>query len=326
MAGPLRFTRSLAPKLFVGGLLAAATSASLGAGSAPIPPCSPDGVCLPNYESWGWYQTRWRRFPGDAAAAPTEAAGGDQEESLGGPKLPGVSEEGQTGPKKDPKDKTAVPAPTLPDAAGSGPAVPADAPAADAAAGVDAGAGAEPAAEDAVPPVDLTPPGDAAPDALPDPTAPIDPFGAAPPTPPSWMIEPASFEPLPAAGGAAPASFNPASINHAPNMQGDDAPPALPADLQDLFGATVGRPAWMQSAAAPVVLAQPAKIRAASRPAIDRGVVQTSAETPPGIQLINPASAIAAPSDASGLQQAIYFEASDQSGAAVALPPVSPAN
>jgi hypothetical protein len=123
-----------------------------------------------------------------------------------------------------------------------------------------------------------------------------------------------------------PASVAPPSINDAPNMQGDDAPPALPTDLQDLFGATTGRPAWMQSAASPVVLAQPAKIRAASRRAIDQDVVRTSAETPLGIQLINPASAVTAPADATGPQQAIYFEASDQGEGALALPPAAPAN
>ena len=318
MSGPLRFSRSLAPKLVVGGLFAAATGTTLAAGSAPIPPCSPDGVCLPNYESWGWYQTRWRPFPGDSiAGVPTAAEEGaeeGQEDTLRGPELPTAAEEGQVGPESRPGGGSGRPAPTLPTTEGPGPAD--EAP---------PEAGAAPGADGAEPPVDVMPqPGDAAPDALPDPTAPIDPFGAAPPPPPAWMIETASFEPLPAVGAATPTTAGP-TFNDAPNMLGDDAPPALPADLQDLFGAAASRPTWLQSAAAPIVLAQPANVRAA-HPASGQGVVQTSAEMPLGIHLINPASAVSAPADAAGLQQAIYFEASDLDDNAVALPPVTPAN
>jgi hypothetical protein len=38
------------------------------AGSPPLdrptpPPCCADGLCYPNYSTYGWYPTRWRRWP-----------------------------------------------------------------------------------------------------------------------------------------------------------------------------------------------------------------------------------------------------------------------
>jgi hypothetical protein len=77
-----------------------------------------------------------------------------------------------------------------------------------------------------------------------------------------------------------------------------------------------------------VALQQPPSVRQSSLVAAEgRGVVQASAQTPLGIQLINPASAVAAEVTDDGLQQAIYFEASDlPAGADVALPPVNDAN
>jgi hypothetical protein len=55
--------------------------------------------------------------------------------------------------------------------------------------------------------------------------------------------------------------------------------------------------------------------------------MQASAQTPLGIQLINPATAIAAEVGHGGLQQAIYFEASDlPPGDASALPPAVTGN
>jgi hypothetical protein len=73
---------------------------------------------------------------------------------------------------------------------------------------------------------------------------------------------------------------------------------------------------------------QPLSVRMSTyATAADRGVVQATAETPLGIQLINPATAVTTEPGEDGLQQAIYFEASDQPPAeAVALPPVEPAN
>jgi hypothetical protein len=333
MVRPLRFARSLAPKLVVGGLCAALTASSFAGGGGPIPPCSPDGVCLPRYETWGWYETRWRPFPGDSiAGTPTEAqqreaAEGDDRENLGGPQLPSSSQETQIGPEKPARSGARAPAPTLPSAEGAGPAIPA----------VPEGAGAVPAPEGGVLPGDpagegVAPPVDAVPQpgpgALPETTpSPIDPFGASPPAPPSWMVEQTSFEPLPPTGNSAPADVVPLPPAEPVNLESDDAPPELPTGLQALLGPSVGRPAWSATSGNAVVLAQPVQVRPAPARAIDRGVVQTSAEAPLGIQLINPASAIAPAADESGLQQAIYFEASDQGGDdSLALPPVAPAN
>jgi len=328
MVRPLRFARNLAPKLVVGGLCAAVTASSFAGGGAPIPPCSPDGACLPRVETWGWYETRWRPFPGDSIAGmPTDArpdeAGGEEQDELGGPKIPSSTEETRVGPEKPPRTGGRAPAPTLPPAEGAGPAtaVPGVVPAPE--------GGAVPAptgGEGNLPPLDILPqPGEGT-GAPPETTTdPIDPFGAAPPTPPSWMVEQTSFEPTPTWGKSAPAKVTPPA--EPVNLKSDDAPPELPAGLQVMFGPVIGRPAWSPTTGEAVVLAQPAQVRPVAGAPIDRGVVQTSAETPLGIQLINPASAITPVADESGLQQAIYFEASDQpTEGSLTLPPVAPAN
>jgi hypothetical protein len=320
MVRPLRFARSLAPKLVVGGLCAAVTASSFAGGGAPMPPCSPDGVCLPRYETWGWYETRWRPFPGDSiAGTPTEtqrgAAGDEARDTLGGPQLPSSSEETHVGPERPTGGGRRAPAPSTTPAEGAGPAVPA----------APEGAGDAPAPS-AVPPVDmLPPPGEGAlPETTPDP---IDPFGAAPPTPPSWMVEQTSFEPLPQERGSAPAAFTPLPPAEPVNLKSDDAPPELPAGLQAMFDSTIGLPVWSPTSGNSVALALPVQVRPARGTSTEGGVVQTSAEAPLGIQLINPASAIAPVADESGLQQAIYFEASDQpADGSPALPPVAPTN
>jgi hypothetical protein len=320
MYRPLRFARSLAPKLVVGGLCAAATASSFAGGGAPIPPCSPDGMCLPRVETWGWYETRWRPFPGDTIAGmPTEArpgaADGDAQDELGGPRIPSASEETRVGPERPPRSGGRAPEPTLPPAGGVGPAVP-------------EGPGPVPAPEGGAVPVPMGEGGLPALDALPQPgqatppastTDPIDPFGAAPPTPPAWMVERTSFEPLPAGHTSAPAQ--------PVNLKSDDAPPELPAGLQSMLRPANGRPAWSPTADETVVLVQPGQVLPVAGTPKGRGVIQTSAETPLGIQLINPASAIAPMADESGLQQAIYFEDSDQSTeGSLTLPPVAPTN
>jgi hypothetical protein len=57
----------------------------------------------------------------------------------------------------------------------------------------------------------------------------------------------------------------------------------------------------------PPALPQPASVR----PATDARVVPASAERPLGIQLVNPAAAVVVDPGEDGLQQAIYYEASD---------------
>lgn len=47
------------------------------------PPCCADGICYPNPVTWGWYETRWRRWPTEdlqptpAAPVPAEQVGPD---------------------------------------------------------------------------------------------------------------------------------------------------------------------------------------------------------------------------------------------------------
>jgi hypothetical protein len=46
----------------------------LAPGRPSPPPCCADGYCYPNYETWGHYKTRWRRWPIElAATAPSRA-------------------------------------------------------------------------------------------------------------------------------------------------------------------------------------------------------------------------------------------------------------
>lgn len=61
-------------------------------------PCSADGVCKPKTETFGFYQTRWRRWPTDIdAGKPTEAP--SDEDSLLGPIDPPLpTEEDQQAP------------------------------------------------------------------------------------------------------------------------------------------------------------------------------------------------------------------------------------
>lgn len=64
-----------------GCLLALATEASAGHHFGPDrptpPPCSAEGGCYPKRSEWGYYEGRWRRWPGDYDEAfPTPADGG----------------------------------------------------------------------------------------------------------------------------------------------------------------------------------------------------------------------------------------------------------
>ncbi len=332
MSRAFKFTRALAPAVIFGsGLCAAAMATTTIPGSPPriAAPCSPDGACLPRYETWGWYETRWRPFPGDVitqAPTPASGPGGTKLESLEGPQTPSANREGQVAPERRPAGGGAAaapgagtsPLPGLPPLPGEG------APGADGmfppveeapAPGV-----VPPAAAPGVVPPAAAPGGDpglipnltpeATPEATPDP---LDPFGAAPPAPPAWMAENASYTTMPGGAQTTPANATAPVINDGPNLHGDDAPPALPAGLQDLFGAMpMLRPAPRMPSDATVSLMQPQSVRTSTYvTANDHGVMQASAQTPLGIQLINPASAVAAEQGEGGLQQAIYFEASD---------------
>jgi hypothetical protein len=152
----------------------------------------------------------------------------------------------------------------------------------------------------------------------------VDPFGAAPPQPPAWLrsaaaqrsstavqpqplpavqaasiTQPAGVMPVvtPAVGSSAPAYETKPAVFETPNLNGDDAPPALPAELRQFTSAPVVHP----SATAPKTMPpQPSR------------VVTASAEQPPATPPLQQAEAIATDPSDGGPQQAIYFEASDQ--------------
>jgi hypothetical protein len=353
--------RTVATPLVMAGTLwatSAFTPATLGAGHGPIvnrggaqtpPPCSPDGVCIPRPQTFGWYQTRWRTFPGDVAVTaptPAEAAADRQQRELSGPQPPKPTEEGQMGPSPTRR-------PGEPLAPGEG-EEPGDA--------GEAGLGTLPG-ESPLEGLDL--PGVVPPAAAPadgaapqpegqpgaDPLDPFGPSGAAPPKPPAWITQAAAqraalhqsaFPSLPvvehaavieepsttsapvlpgeapnaplvvpaaaAQPAAAPVVQPPMQVNMpamgGPNVHGDDAPPALPPALMNQVSpASAAKPV-----ATPTSIQQPSSVRPV---VIDDQVEAASMAQPIGIHLINPAMAEVDPM-AEGLQQAIYFEASDQ--------------
>jgi hypothetical protein len=72
------------------GALAITTGTPAFAANPPLdrptpPPCCADGICYPKPDTWGNYQTRWRRWPAEELE-PTPAAGAKQP----GKELPGV--------------------------------------------------------------------------------------------------------------------------------------------------------------------------------------------------------------------------------------------
>lgn len=65
------------------GLCRQAPPNPLAPGRPSPPPCSADGYCYPNYETWGHYRTRWRRWPIEISAAPAAARPGAKPAELG---------------------------------------------------------------------------------------------------------------------------------------------------------------------------------------------------------------------------------------------------
>lgn len=135
------------------------------------------------------------------------------------------------------------------------------------------------------------------------------------------------YAPADAAAFAAPVAAEPAVMD-GPNLHGDDAPPTLPPALQTGISSVTParRVAPPQASVAPTIvqpaIAQPVSVgqvaasapvakTASVEPTDDEMVIAASAEEPVGIHLVNPAEALVDP-EAEGLQQAIYFEASDQ--------------
>jgi hypothetical protein len=282
---------------------------------------------------------------------PAAADAEPDREDLGGVELPKATEEGQLGPARPDRGEAAPgeePAaggePGEEDAAGAGlgelpgegplqgfelPGIGRPAPAPE----------GTPPAEGGEPPADAP---DAGPGAEPG-SDPLDPFGTAPPAPPAWISTAAlhraaleqSLEPLPVVehaaaiaeaigaetpqpeqtpiGGPAPlemqipVSFT-APAGNGRKLHSDDAPPVLPPALaRGVNGIAPAAATTRQSDSAPAVV-QPKSVQPIV--IVDR-VTAASADEPVSIHLINPAAAMVDPS-AEGLQQAIYFEASDK--------------
>lgn len=294
MTRPMIHARTLA----LAALVASACGAAWGGTHPGSParvadPCSPDGTCLPRWETWGVYQTRWRPFPGDVVAGPPTPAQRDEEsaeqDAVGGPVEPGPNREGLMGPTP-----SAGPG-VIPGLVPEGP--------------VEGGA----PSNGAVPAPEIGPaPGVGA--------DPLDPFGAAPPAPPAWMQDSVRGVTSTSAQAPEPAIVNPAALETSaawppvldgPNLRGDDAPPTLPASLQNTLGSMPAGRSWSSTAAA-ATLAQPPSVHLQRRSAAPGAVLPASAETTLGMPLINPAAAVATEAGMGGLQQAIYIEASDR--------------
>jgi hypothetical protein len=345
MSRAFKFSRAVAPALLAGGSLCAAALGTTIPGSPPriAPPCSPDGACLPRYETWGWYETRWRSFPGDVATETPTAADqtptgpdGRPLPTIGGPQPPDPGQETRIGPDRarGRAGEGATPSPTLP--LGEGAPTPSGVlpPVGDPGAVLPPAGPLTPDTEPlpdvgpggALPGTQGTPPGGATlPGTTPPVTTPeIDPFGAVP-APPAWMAGQGRVAPLPAAAAIPAAQVVAPAVQDGPNLHGDDAPPSLPLGLQDLLGSLPAIQTGDGPMSMAVALQQPHSVRQSPAAVLTgRSVIQASAQTPLGIQLINPASAVAAEVGDGGLQQAIYFEASDQpQSEAAPLPPVN---
>jgi hypothetical protein len=307
------------------------------------PPCAADGVCLPSRETWGWYQTNWRPWPGEKPFASPEEAEPDgdavlEEEDLGDVQLPPPAREEDINP--------ATPEGQAPAAeGGEAPASPLDVPI--------PGEAPFPGEPQQQPNLFDDPAGDPL-DSLPG----LDPFGSREADPqflppvrqasvqvqnaaesaPQWeelsvvaaernyeekprsqeiqqpvtvgteVVEVSEVRQLP------PAPDMP--LPNAPNLHGDDAPPALPPGLR--------RAAWQQAlpslnmastrneqprvAGAAPRISLPARVK----PRTDGRIAPAAAALPPsGIRLVNPAAALTPQQSEQGPQHAIYLEATD---------------
>ena len=295
-----------APLVVAGACWFAAPNAALAVIAGPIPPCSPDNVCLPRRETWGTYSTHWRSWPGEQVhpvptAAEPEPGKADKkqqrEADMRGPQLPPAIDESNVGPKKPAKN--ALPS-------GSKAAEPAGAAPEDPAA---PGGAAPPVQKPAVPggpelPAD---PGKLPGAAPAGPGGEADPFGAA------------------RHNGRQRMALDKANRRGAPNAKTQssadaDAPPTLPAGLKQFSSDArqeIGRTASVRQPVA-ASIAQPLGILPANAapptPAsmrADGRVTPTVAEAPLGIQLVNPAAALAPAEGEQGVLPAVYFEASD---------------
>jgi hypothetical protein len=303
------------PVLVMLGLVVALVAATAHASTCTPAPCAADGICLPKRATWGWYQTHWRPWPGEqvrptptpAEQTPTGQQG--EQENLGQVQLPDPNKEDQTGPETPEEERREAPAPETP--ATEIPSGGETAPLVNPLESLDAPSTAPPTAPNNDPfgaPVD---------DVFGAPTD--DPFGALPLPANTDSLGATSIEKGPRVEiPAAPA----AGSSTATNLQGEDAPPALPENLRQA--------AWNQVLPSRAVQASPPESVAAAgqlprgpqavgpaagqkrdrqlRPASTHPTAAVS-----GIRLINPAAAIEVGTGETGPRQALYIEASDQS-------------
>lgn len=95
----------------------------LALGRAPLidpptpPPCAADGTCYPKTGEWGWYQSRWRTWPGDQleptpSTSPTAA--GQVSPELSNSETPPADLEDAAAPPSSPRREEAEEAPPVP--------------------------------------------------------------------------------------------------------------------------------------------------------------------------------------------------------------------
>lgn len=82
------------------------------------PPCAADGTCYPKTSEWGYYQSRWRTWPGaelepTPSKAPTEA-GGRISPELGHSEPPPAEFEDAAAPPSSPRREKPIETPSAP--------------------------------------------------------------------------------------------------------------------------------------------------------------------------------------------------------------------
>jgi hypothetical protein len=201
------------------------------------PPCAADGTCYPNEGTWGWYQCRWRKWPGEELVPTPEGVQRTPAELQKGTDLTPYET-----PTPEHEDTQAPPSTTKKNETSSA-ATPEGEP----------GAPSEGAATSHPVPSAETPTPPRPPQATPAPSrgystpsyptpnypapykpSPTSPSGARQPTgdadpPPALPWPKSSLSRRPAVADALPNSGPRASRSVAPRSSGDDPPPSMPS-------------------------------------------------------------------------------------------------
>lgn len=317
---PLATSATIAAALI--SLLAGVQSGAFATKPVP-PPCAADGTCLPNRGEWGYYQTNWNRWPGQAEPGPTDAeqvADEDQPSLPSGPVTPGPREEEQRGPVK-PLSEQRPGGPAEAPLPQPGFTAPSTTPS------------PSPSTPPSTPPSTVPSPGNAAPD-VEIPTAEeeddlFDPFGRnqnnlQPNDLATDQVRQAS------AGLTPPAEATEPTLEQVLQAQQEDAPPALPATLLRATGRAGSPTSAQQQRAerqalraaermprADLTLLQPASLQVAAAArsqvaATEQPVQQATWADDNGIRTIGSDAVGTTQQSTGGVQPAIYFEASDR--------------